>query len=186
MDVLILNWVDYTIIGIIVFSVIVSLIRGFIREAFSLATWIAAFWIAIAFFSPLDEQLINYISNPSVRKVAAFLALFVSTLLLGSMINFVCAQLVKKSGLSSTDRMLGIVFGAGRGILVTALMLLLVEFVHMENEPAWQNSVLVSHFQPVTVWLGKLLPEDVTKTTGMRDSLNPELKGRESPALVNN
>ena len=75
-----LNTGDYIIIGIIAFSVLVSVIRGFVREALSLVTWIVAFWAALNFYHPLAEKLKYYIVTPSVQLGVAFLAILVVVL----------------------------------------------------------------------------------------------------------
>ncbi len=96
-------WVDYVILGIICLSSLVSLLRGFMREAFSLAAWILAFWIGWTFFRDLAEHLV-WITVPSVRLGAAFAILFVITLILGALVNCLVGPLVDRTGLTGTDR----------------------------------------------------------------------------------
>ena len=85
-------WVDYVIIGLIAVSAVTSLIRGFVREALSLAVWVLAFWIAWSFFRDLALYL-GWLSVPSVRLGAAFAILFVATLIVGGLLNYLVGQM---------------------------------------------------------------------------------------------
>jgi membrane protein required for colicin V production len=155
-----MNWVDYVIIGIISLSALISLMRGFVREALSLVVWVAAFWIAWSFFRELALQL-DVISVPSVRLGVSFAILFVTSLLLGALVNFLVGQLVEKTGLSGTDRLIGVVFGAARGALLVAVLVLLAGLTPFPNDPWWQESQLIPFFQELAVWLKSLLPADI-------------------------
>jgi membrane protein required for colicin V production len=153
-------WVDYVIIGIITLSALISLMRGFVREALSLLVWVVAFWIAWAFFRELALQL-DVISVPSVRLGVSFAILFVTTLVLGALVNFLAGQLVEKTGLSGTDRLIGVVFGAARGALLVAVLVWLAGLTPFPNDPWWQESRLIVFFQELAVWLKSLLPADI-------------------------
>jgi membrane protein required for colicin V production len=155
-------WVDYIIIGIIALSSLVSLIRGFMREAFSLAAWVLAFWVSWTFFRELALHL-EIISVPSVRLGAAFLALFLVTLILGALVNYLVGQLVDKTGLSGTDRVIGIAFGAARGAVLIAVMVLLAGLTPLPDDPWWRESQLIGYFQELAIWLRDLLPPDIAK-----------------------
>ncbi len=153
-------WVDYLIIGIICLSAIVSLMRGFVREAFSLAAWILAFWVGWTFFRDLAEHLV-WLDLPSLRLGAAFVILFLLTLILGALVNYIIGKLVDKSGLSGTDRMVGMLFGIARGAVLVSIMVLLAGLTPMPNDPWWQESQLISYFSELAVWLRELLPPDI-------------------------
>ena len=86
--------VDVTICIIIAISGIISLIRGFIKEAMSLVIWLAAFFVAMSFKEVFAELLVGLIELASMRQLAAWGILFVATLLLGAMVNFLLGKLV--------------------------------------------------------------------------------------------
>jgi membrane protein required for colicin V production len=107
-------WIDYAILAIIGISTLVSLVRGFTKEAVSLVIWIGAFFIASTFYANLANLLTN-ISDQFLRNAAAISILFITTLVLGALLNYLIGQLVNKTGLSGTDRVLGLVFGRFEG-----------------------------------------------------------------------
>lgn len=145
-------WVDYAILGLIAISALISLMRGFVREFISLATWFVAFLIA----SQFSEKLAVYftaINDPTLRQGAAIFVLFVATLILGGLINYVVGQLVDKTGLSGTDRVLGLVFGALRGVLIVAALLFFCDaFTPLAKSSWWQDSTLIPHLEVIVRW----------------------------------
>lgn len=159
-----LNWADYSIIAVVGLSVGISFIRGFVREALSLIIWVAAFWIAFTFYDTLALLLTHLIHTDTLRTVISFLTLLISTLILGALINYLIGQLVDKTGLSGTDRLLGVLFGCARGVLLVTVFLLLTRLTPMPQEAAWwKDSVLIPYFHPIEIWLHGLLPESVTQ-----------------------
>jgi membrane protein required for colicin V production len=155
------NWADYVIIGIITLSALVSVIRGFVREAISLAGWIIAFWVALTFAEPLGAQLADYVSVPSLRTMAAFFGLLLVSIVLVALVGFLVGQLVDKSGLDGTDRMLGILFGIARGVLLVALLVLLAGLTPLPSDPWWHDSIMIPHMQGLAVWLRGFLPPEI-------------------------
>jgi len=153
-------WVDYVIIGILGLSAMISLVRGFMREALSLAAWVLAFWVSWTFFRELAVQL-DWFSVPSVRLGAAFAILFIATLMVGALVNFLMGQLVDRTGLSGTDRLIGMFFGAARGAVLVAMLVLLAGLTPFPNDPWWGDSQLIGYFQELAIWLKELLPPDI-------------------------
>ena len=145
--------VDWVIFGILVISALISLVRGFIKEAMSLVIWIAAFAVAMNFKEPVSELLVNFISLASLRQLAAWGLLFIGTLLLDSMVNYLLGKLVSSTGLSGTDRMLGLIFGVFRGLLIVlALVIILPKALPVDQDSWWQASALIPVFQSFADW----------------------------------
>lgn len=162
-DVLIMVWVDYAILTIVFLSSIISIMRGFVREAMSLAGLIAAFWLAFTFHQYLASMFANYIEAPSLQLIAAFAVLFVVTLVLTAIVNNIVSKLVKKSGLTGTDRMLGVLFGIARGGVIVAILVLMAGLTAIPADPWWKESIFIVHFQTMAIWLRDFLPPDIAE-----------------------
>jgi membrane protein required for colicin V production len=158
-------WVDIVIPGIIIISALFSLIRGFVREALSLIGWCAAFWVALNFANGLADLFLTGIAAPSLRIVVAFVILFVVTLVLAALVNHLACQLVKRTGLSGTDRMIGMVFGVARGAVVVSALVLLAGLTAMPQDPWWQESVMITYFQDLAVWLRSVVAPEISGGT---------------------
>ncbi|MDH5786543.1 MAG: CvpA family protein [Chromatiales bacterium] len=159
-----MNWVDYTILAIIGVSVLISLWRGFTREALSLAGWVVAAWVALTFSDKLQNLFVAHIDVPSLRLIIAFAILFVVTLFLAGLINHLAVQVIKKTGLSGTDRMVGIFFGVARGCLVVAVLVLVGGMTPMPHDPWWKASQLMHYFQDIAIWIRQYLPADIARS----------------------
>lgn len=161
-----MNWFDFTIIGIIAMSSIISLVRGFIKEAISLVIWVAAFLISRTFYPQL-AQLLTQIDEPLLRNASAIGILFVGTLIVGALINYIISQLVKATGLGGTDRALGMVFGALRGVLIVSALLFFIDtFTAFADATWWQTSVLVPEFGIIIEWFFAFMKERSSFITG--------------------
>lgn len=161
-----LTWADYAIIAILGVSVIISLIRGFVREALSLGSWIAAFFVAFKFYEKLAVVLSPYISTPSLRVISSFVVLLIITLVLGGLLNFLISRIVTSTGLSGTDKSLGMIFGFARGILLIGLVILLLSSTAFSQDEWWKKSLLIPQFQPMAVWLKGFLPDKMNQLSG--------------------
>jgi membrane protein required for colicin V production len=158
-----LIWIDYILLAIIFVSALLSLWRGFVREALSLASWVAALWVALLFFHDLADWLARWIDTPSIRDAVGFGVLFVVTVLIGGLVSYLAGQLVARTGLTATDRALGVIFGVTRGIVIVAVLVLLAGLTTLPQDPWWQQSLLLQHFQEMAVWLKSFLPEDIAR-----------------------
>lgn len=158
-----MNWADIFILTIVGISALISLFRGFVREVLSLVVWVAAIWLARTFMGRGAELLASQVSVPSVRLGAAFLAILLAALLVGGLVNHLIGLAIAKTGLSGTDRMLGVVFGVLRGAAIITILVLLAGLTPVPKDPWWQRSILMGHFVSAARMALGYLPPDVAK-----------------------
>jgi len=144
---------DWIIVAVIVISSLISLKRGFVKEALSLASWIAALIISRMFAGNLAVLLADVIESPNWRLAAAFAILFVVTLIVGAMINHLISEFVRMTGLTGTDRFLGVIFGILRGIILVVAMLALMKLFALDS--SWEGAMFAEYFDPLIKWTGQ-------------------------------
>jgi membrane protein required for colicin V production len=149
-----MNWVDWAFIAVLTVSTLISLWRGFAREALSLLGWVAAFVLANLFADRLSGLLIQFIDNEPARYMAAFALLFVGVLLLFNLLGVLVRQLIRLTGLSILDRLLGTVFGFTRGLIILLVVsFILRQLMPSSNQQAFNESLLMPHLDILMQWV---------------------------------
>jgi membrane protein required for colicin V production len=153
-------WIDPVIIGVIALSALISIIRGFVKESISLVTWIVAGVLALRYYPPMADLLKPLIDTVTLREFVGGGILFVATLIVGAIVNFIVSQLVSKTGLSGTDKALGVVFGAARGVLIVTMVVLLASHTPAPESSLWQSSAMIGFFEQLAGWVEGVIPAD--------------------------
>ena len=148
-----LNWADWVLVAMVLISSLISLKRGFIREVLSLVIWLFAIVLSVMFHEQLAVLIQPYIESPSLRKLVALFSLFILCLVVGGFFNFLLSQLVHWTGLTGTDRLLGMVFGALRGVVLVVLLMRIRTVLPLDQEQWWQSSILIPHFERMESWV---------------------------------
>ncbi|KAF3976884.1 MAG: CvpA family protein [Methylococcales symbiont of Iophon sp. n. MRB-2018] len=156
-------WIDYTIIGLVLISSIIGLLRGFVKEAFSLIIWMIAIWVGLTFSREFSVFLEQFITYPSARIATAFAILFILTLIIGAMISYLLGELVKKTGLTGSDRFAGMIFGIVRGLVVVSVIVMLAGLTPLPRDSWWKESNLIPPFQSLAVWLREHIPSGLAR-----------------------
>jgi len=155
-----LNGVDWIIIVVLSLSILLSLWRGFAREAISLAGWVAAFVIANLFVDEMASLLGGWIVNITGRYVAAYAILFVGTLVVAGILAKLAKQVVKVSGLTVLDRLLGTVFGFARGVILILVFVYVLRQLVPPGDLQWlHESVLMPHLDMLSYWTQMLFSQ---------------------------
>jgi len=132
---------DLAIVTVVLLSAAIGLARGLVKEILSLASWAAAFVIAIYFSTEAAMQMPASWGSQSVRLIIAFALLFITTLIIAAILQWLIARLLSSTGLSGTDRLLGFLFGSARGLLICVVVLMGLREV-ASDRPWWQASRL--------------------------------------------
>ncbi len=173
------NWVDYLIIGIIFISGLISFMRGFVKEAVSLAIWVVAFLLSFQFAKPTSVILESSIHSSSVRYGVAFAVIFILVLIAGVFVNALVGTLVSKTGASAFDRFLGVCFGVARGFLMIGALLVLINYSEKTDSPSYKNSRFIPYFNNVAVWMKGYFPGKIASIEGEFLSKNNKEAGED-------
>jgi membrane protein required for colicin V production len=157
------NWVDIAILVIIGLSMMTGLVRGFVKELIALGIWVLGFWLAYHYTASAEVFLQHYIKDLSARKITGFAIILVGTLVAGGIVNATLSFILKRSGLSGTDRLLGMGFGFFRGVFVVSLIIVVLEMTSIPHDNYFRASSLYPRFSPLTIWLNAHLPNVMQK-----------------------
>jgi membrane protein required for colicin V production len=153
---------DYAVLAILAFSLLVGVLRGFVRELLMLLGWVAAFVLATAFSSEVARYMPQS-TGPFLGQILAYVAIFACVLLFAGIAGLLLSALTKSAGLGWTDRSLGACFGIVRGTLVVLALVLVGGFTPLPQEAFWKNAVLSGPFETVVIALRPYLPEDMAR-----------------------
>jgi membrane protein required for colicin V production len=158
-----LQWVDIAIVSVIGLSVLTGLFRGFVKELVALCVWVLAFWFGYTYCQSLDPWLTSYVKDQSARTAIGFVIIFFAVLLIGGVINALLSFILKRAGLSGTDKTLGMVFGFLRGVFIVALIMVAIKMTSLPYVQYSKESILYAHFEPIVGLIYDHLPEFITK-----------------------
>lgn len=136
--------IDIIIIGIVTVSALIGVFRGLVKEALSLASWFAAIVAGTLFSAQLADLMVNLINNASLRRIAAFVLLFVVVIFAGTLVSNLISKLTEAAGLKGADRTLGALFGVLRGMIIV-LVLVLVCRAFDVTQRWFEGSLLVPY-----------------------------------------
>jgi membrane protein required for colicin V production len=149
-----MNGVDYLILGVLVLSMLLGMIRGFMREAIGLLAWLGGLWLAWRYAPALEPFLGGTIGEPPVSTWAARTLIVIAVLVISWLIAGVLGYFMRHSGLSIlVDRLLGLFFGALRGAVVVAVFVLLGQFVELDRVGWWRHSRLLPYASELSGWI---------------------------------
>ncbi len=154
-----LEFADWVIIIVIIFSTAISLWRGAAREVLSLGIWVLAAWLAFHYSKMLQPALASYIEAPEIQLAASFTIIVIAVLIVGAFVSRALTQFINFVGLNGLDRILGLIFGCARGVLILAIFVLLASFTELPSEPWWQDSLLIPHLTQVADYMSEWLDQ---------------------------
>jgi len=146
------NWLDAALILLIAFSVWRSFAKGLTREVVGLLSVVVGIFAGTWLYGTAAAWFEPYVSSPAMASFLGFLAVFLGVMLLGSLISFILSKLLRVTGLSLFDRMLGAGFGILRGVLMaSALVMALLAFAPGARANTPPESVANSRLAPLVV-----------------------------------
>jgi len=133
---------DYVVLFVLITSVVISTLRGLVKEILSLLGWIVAFVVANAYSAALAPLLPEVIPGDTARLIVAFIALFLGVRILMGLLSMAIGALVEATGLGLADRGLGGLFGLARGIVIVLAGVILCGMTEIPQQPLWQQALL--------------------------------------------
>ncbi|MGQ7249915.1 CvpA family protein [Halomonas sp. V046] len=177
---MLVTWVDWVFVGALALAVAAGFVRGLVREALGLASWIVALIAARTFAEPVAELLARWIDSPDGRLIVAFVLIIVITILAGGILIRMLQAAVEWVGAGFLNRLTGALFGGVKAAAVLTLVTLLIGFTPLDQLTAWQDASVRPHFERLRDWgLGQLgdfegrlpdFPESLRELPGAEES----------------
>jgi len=153
------SWFDFAVVGVLAVSIAWGVWHGLVREVISILGWVIAFLAANLFAGPLGEAMPAEIPTSELKLAIAFVAVFVGSLVVTTLLALLLSKIVKAVGLGGLDRVLGALFGAARGVLVLVALALLAGLSGAPRQPFWRESVTGEPLARTALALKPLLPQ---------------------------
>jgi membrane protein required for colicin V production len=157
--------IDILIAVAVVASIVVGFVRGFVKEAISIAALLFAIWAALFFGPAVGDVSQSWLSSDELQMWFGRILVFAIILSIGGLLSWGISKLVRMSVLSGMDRMLGSLFGAVRGVILTALFVIGGQFAGFDNDDWWEQSKLLPHVQVVADWIEVMAPQGLEVIT---------------------
>jgi membrane protein required for colicin V production len=153
-----MNAVDWVIVAVVALSMLLGVLRGFVREVMSLVGWVVGIWLAIRFAPVLGRELPAEMAIAEIRTGIAALGIVIGTIVVAALIAWVIGKFLSAIKLTGTDRLLGAAFGFVRALLIVLLVGLFAGRTALAQQPLWRDSVLLAHVEAAVRFAAPLLP----------------------------
>lgn len=152
---------DYVVLFVLVCSIVISTLRGLVREMLSLLSWVVAFFVANAWGEPLAALLPEAIPGHVTRLIVAFIALFIGVRLLMWLLTLAIDAVIKATGLTLADRGLGGLFGLARGMVIVLAGVIVCGMTALPQQAFWKDALLSPLAETAARTVAPLLPGQV-------------------------
>lgn len=154
---------DFVVIGIIGLSILLGLMRGGVKEILSLAAWVMSFLMAKTFADVAAGWLPAMITNPALRYLGGFIVIFVLVMAVAMLLSLLLAESLKAAGLGGLDRVLGLTFGAIRGMVIVLILVLLAGLTVLPKTEVWKNALLAPTLVKLAIMAEPWLPDSLVQ-----------------------
>ncbi len=158
-----MNALDWALLAVMGASILLGLLRGFMRELISLAGWIAGIWLAFRFAAAISASVPIGDEWPLARTAAVAVLIVVACVFAAALVGWLVRELIKAARLSAADRTLGGLFGLARGLLIVGLAVFLVRDTALYREPLWRDSLVLPQIEAALAFTLRQFPGAVTR-----------------------
>jgi membrane protein required for colicin V production len=176
---------DLVLLGVMLISGLLALVRGFMREILSIAAWGAAALATLYAYQKLLPTAKAYFNNDTVATAVTVAGVFIGTLIVVSIITTRVSDMILDSRIGALDRTLGFLFGLARGLLIVVVAYqFFIWLVPDKQQPDWVRGAKSRTMLDSTgEWLKGLLPDDPENTILKRFKKNkPDDEQTDEPA----
>ncbi len=154
-------WIDIAIIVFFAISILIGIYRGFVKETLSVTSWALAAFVAFQYGERASVYIKPYINQEPLDLAIAYVAVFLISLIVFSVISHIISQIFESSGMTGVDRSIGSIFGAVRAAVIVVILILVGRFMAMDNQQWWMDSGFLPYFEPLVEWFKSFLPVDI-------------------------
>lgn len=154
---------DIAVVVIVLLSALLGWWRGFMYELFSLIGWGVAYVVAVTFSEQLVQYVPDAVGSANVRSATVFAAVFIVTLIVGSISAWLMTKLAKFAGLTGMDGKFGAMFGMLRGVLVVLALVWLGGLTDLPKESWWKGAWSSAPLMDMALYAKNYVPEGVLK-----------------------
>ena len=173
--------VDIVILAVMGISLVFGLFRGLLRELLSLVSWVLAFWIAYRYSANVAEIIDRALQNPTLSQAVSAVLVFVIVLVALMVLTSLIAKVFKATGLAGIDRILGGLFGLGRGVVILLAALILASHTGAVEQDWYNASTMIPMFDRALDWMAAYVPAGTLEGFGA-GLLEGELPGNSGSA----
>ena len=173
--------VDIVILAVMAISLVFGLFRGLLRELLSLVSWVLAFWIAYRYSANVAEIIDRALQNPTLSQAVSAVLVFVIVLVALMVLTSLIAKVFKATGLAGIDRILGGLFGLGRGVVILLAALILASHTGAVEQDWYNASTIIPMFDRALDWMAAYAPAEALEGFGA-ELLEGELPGNSGSA----
>ena len=157
---------DLVLLGVMLISGLLALVRGFMREILSIAAWGAAALATLYAYQKLLPTAKAYFNNDTIATAVTVAGVFIGTLIIVSIITTRVSDMILDSRIGALDRTLGFLFGLARGLLIVVVAYqFFIWLVPDKQQPDWVRGAKSRTMLDSTgEWLKGLLPDDPENT----------------------
>jgi membrane protein required for colicin V production len=158
-----ITWLDILLLGVMLISGLLAMIRGFMREILSITAWAVAAIATLLLYPRLLPLAKANISSDIVATAAVIGGVFLITLLIMSIVTVRISDMILDSRIGALDRTLGFLFGLGRGLIIVVVAFLFFAWlVPAAKQPdGVKNAKSLEVLNKTGEWLQALLPQDM-------------------------
>jgi len=152
---------DIAILVVLALPALVGVFYGFLNMLFSIIAWVLALGMATKFSADFSVLLASYVDTVLIRDMLAFVGVFILSLIIFTALGYFIVKLLGRTGLTGADRILGLFFGLGLGIVIVSVVVFLAGFTAVPEASWWSMSVLMEPFEHVAMWVHQFLPDNI-------------------------